>query len=109
MDSSLDIKFKNLMNEYYPNKDEKLNPIYFSNPSKPFLFKKKKLKKPKSHILLPINNVNKPKNKSSTNIIYIKLKSAQKRDYLALYSLTNLKKVPLETPIIAAASVFVIS
>ena len=95
MDSSLDIKFKNLMNEYYPNKDEKLNPIYFSNPSKPFLFKKKKLKKPKSHILLPINNVNKPKNKSSTNIIYIKLKSAQKRDNKNIIKLKPFKPVPL--------------
>ena len=83
MDSALDLKFKRLMNEYFQNKEEKLNPIYFSQTSKPFLFKKRNLKKPKSNIIIPKNinvNKNKEKSNSSNNIIYIKLKSAYKRD-----------------------------
>ena len=82
MDSSLDIKFKNLMNEYYPNKDDKLNPIFLSKTFKPFLFKKRKLKKPKSHVILPINNKtdSRQKNKSSVNIVFIKLKNTNKKE-----------------------------
>ena len=82
MDSTLDIKFKNLMNEYYPNKDDKLNPIFLSKTFKPFLFKKRKLKKPKSHVILPINNKtdSRQKNKSSVNIVFIKLKNTNKKE-----------------------------
>ena len=96
MDSALDIKFKRLMNEYFQNKDEKLNPIYFSQISKPFLFKKRNLKKPKSHIIIPkdINiNKNKEKTNSQNNIVYIKLKSAYKKDNRKIIKLKPFKPI----------------
>ena len=96
MDSALDLKFKRLLNEYFQNKDEKLNPIYFSQTSKPFLFKKRNLKKPKSHIIIPKDiNTNKSKEKtnSSNNIIYIRLKSAYKKDNKKIIKLKPFKPI----------------
>ena len=94
MDSALDIKFKQLMNQYYPNKEEYLNPIYFSK-YKPFLFTQKKIKKRKSHTILPNNINNNQKIDSSNNIIFIKLKSSYQRDNKKMIRLKTYKPLPL--------------
>ena len=83
MDTALDLKFKKLMSEYFKNKEEKYNPIYLSKTSKPFLFKKRNLKKPRTYIIFPLNNENEKKNipqknNSTSNIVFIKLKNTNK-------------------------------
>lgn len=86
MDSALDLKFKSLMDEYYQNKNDKYNPIYFYKTSKPFLFKKRNLKKTKSHLIISKDkNVNPDKEKKNFNnsiskYLFIKLKSASQKD-----------------------------
>ena len=80
MDSALDIKFKKLMNEYYPDKNEKLNPLYFTHISKPFLIKKKKkLKKYLSNNTLLSSNINKNKH-NNNDIIFVQIKNTYKKD-----------------------------
>ena len=94
MDSALDIKFKQLMSEYYPKKEEYYNPFYFSK-YKPFLGVKTKLKKKKSQTIFPNNINNKQKNDSSNNIIFIKLKSPEQRDNKPKIKLKSYKQLPL--------------
>ena len=94
MDSALDLKFKKLMSEYF--KEKKYSPTYLSKTSKPFLFKKRNLKKPRTYIIFPSNNGNDNNNipqktNSSSNIVFIKLKSAIKKDNKKVIKLNSFK------------------
>ena len=83
MDSALDIKFKKLMSEYFPNKKEKLNPIYLAHFTRPYFFVKRKKKKQKAHtVLLKEPNLDNQTDSriNKGNLVILKLKSAFKND-----------------------------
>jgi len=75
MDSSLDLKFKRLMKEYFPGKKEKINPKYITQINQPYLFKQIKLHKRYSKK----KTINKKLNESP-NILFIKLKSPHQKN-----------------------------
>jgi hypothetical protein len=99
MDTQLDLKFKKLMNEYFPNKNEKLNPLYFTQISKRSLSKKKYIfKKNLSNNLLipssPITNKNK-QNNASNDFIFIQTKNTYKKDNRKQKALKESKSLSL--------------
>ena len=88
MDSPLDIKFKRLMSEYFPGKQDKINPKYITQINQPYLFRKIKLQKRYSKKKLPNKNL-----RESPNILFIKLKSPHKYYNDNTFKLTHYSKI----------------
>lgn len=97
MDTPLDKKFKQLMSEYNYKKEKKINPFYFLEKSKPFLFKKRNIRKHLSNkIISPTNNIDiNQQNNSSNNIIFIKLNNSSKKEEKKTHKLKESRPLSL--------------